>query len=103
MTGRAAVVELLLFAGVAVELLCCIGVLVMRGALQKLHFLAPAGTVGAWLIAAAVAVSHHPFSGAGLKAMSIALLLTAFGPVASHATARAQYAREGGIPRGEAP
>ena len=48
-------VAALLIAGVAIELLCCIGVLVMRGPYARLHYTAPAG-LGALLIALAVVV-----------------------------------------------
>ncbi len=82
-------VAILLFAGVAVELMCCVGVLVMRTPLQRLHYVGPAATVGPALIAAAVALSQYPFWGASLKADFIALVLIVFGPVLTHATARA--------------
>jgi len=87
-----AVVVLLVF-GVAVELACCLGVLVMDGAYNKLHFLGPAAIVGPLAIAAAVVVQES-FSQAGIKALLTAGLLIVASPVLSHATARALYIRQ---------
>ena len=42
----AAVIDVLLAIGVAVELACCVGVLVMGDAYDKLHYLGPATIVG---------------------------------------------------------
>lgn len=82
-----------LAAGVLVELGCCLGLLRMRNALDRLHFSAPATTVGPVLIAAAVLLD-----GAGLqdevKVAGIALLLAVVGPVLTHMLARAIWARE---------
>jgi hypothetical protein len=38
---RDAVIAILLIGGVGIELLCCVGVLVMRGAYARLHYGAP--------------------------------------------------------------
>ncbi len=79
--------------GVLVELGCCLGLLRMRNALDRLHFNAPATTVGPVLIAAAVLLDR-----AGLqdevKVVAIALLLAVAGPVLTHMLARAIWARE---------
>ena len=87
-----AVVVLLVF-GVDVELACCVGVLVMDDAYDKLHYLGPAAIVGPLAIAAAVVVQES-FSQAGIKALLTAGLLIVASPVLSHATARALYIRQ---------
>ena len=78
-------VAALLIVGVAIELLCCIGVLVMRGAYARLHYTAPAG-VGALLIAIAVVV-RQGFSLIGNKA----LLLAVFVPLCTRRYARSPF------------
>jgi multicomponent Na+:H+ antiporter subunit G len=86
------VVAVLLIAGVAVELLCCLGVLVMRSPYARLHYTGPAG-VGALLIAAAVVV-REGFSLIGNKALLLAVFVLISAPVLSHVTARAAQIRE---------
>jgi monovalent cation/proton antiporter MnhG/PhaG subunit len=92
---RDVVVAVLLgVAGVSV-LISCLGVLVMRDALDRLHFTAPAGVLAPVAVAAAVLV-EEPLSSAGIKAVIVALLLIVTTPVLSHATARAARIREHG-------
>ena len=93
MTATDIIVNVLLVFGVAVELVCCLGVLVMDGAYDKLHYLGPAAIVGPLAIAAAVVV-RESFSQAGIKALLTAGLLIVASPVMSHATARALYIRQ---------
>jgi len=85
-------VVLFLVVGVAVELACCLAVLVMEDAYDKLHYLGPAAIVGPLAVAAAVVV-REAFSEAGIKALLTAALLIVASPVLSHATARALYIR----------
>ena len=54
-------VDILLGFGVSLELLCCLGVLVMRTTYDRLHYVAAATTVPAFLILAAVLVREHAF------------------------------------------
>jgi monovalent cation/proton antiporter MnhG/PhaG subunit len=93
MTIVSVVVAALLAAGVVIELACCVGVLVMQDAYDKLHYLGPAAIVGPVLIAAAVVV-RESFSQAGIKSLLTAGLLVIASPVLSHATARALYIRQ---------
>jgi monovalent cation/proton antiporter MnhG/PhaG subunit len=88
-------VDVLVAAGVAVELLCCIGVLVMRDALDRLHFAGPAATIGPAAIGAAVVV-REGISQSGGKALLVAGILTAANPLIAHVTARAARIRERG-------
>jgi multicomponent Na+:H+ antiporter subunit G len=87
---RDAAVTVLLVAGVALELLCCAGVLLMRGALERLHY-AGATTAGALLIGAAVVV-RDSFSLIGSRAILIGAFLLVCSPVLTHTTARALHA-----------
>ena len=89
------VVGVLLGVGVASVLLSCLGVLVMRDALDRLHFTAPAGTIAPVVVAVAVLV-EEPLSSAGIKAVLVAVLIVVTTPVLSHATARAARIREHG-------
>jgi multicomponent Na+:H+ antiporter subunit G len=88
---RDAAVTVLLVGGVALELLCCAGVLLMRGAFDRLHF-AGATTAGALLIGAAVVV-RDSFSLIGSRAILTGAFLLVSSPVLTHATARALHAR----------
>jgi monovalent cation/proton antiporter MnhG/PhaG subunit len=85
--------SVLLWLGVGLELLCCAGVVVMRGVYSRLHFTAPAG-LGAIAIALAVLV-HQGFSLIGDKALLVAFVVLISAPVISHATARAAWIRAG--------
>jgi len=93
---RETIAWMLLGAGGVVEVLAVAGVVLMRDALDRLHYLGPSGVATA-LIAAAILV-RESFSLIGIYA----LLLTAFvvftGPVLAHITgrtiARSRRARE---------
>jgi multicomponent Na+:H+ antiporter subunit G len=88
---RDALIAVLLAGGVGVELLCCVGVLVMRGAYARLHFGAPAG-LGAVLLALAILV-RQGFSLIGDKALLIGVFVLLTSPLLSHVTARAAHIR----------
>ena len=89
---REAAVGVLLFSGVAVELLCCAGVVSMRGVYDRLHYTAPAG-FGVALVAAAILV-HEGFSMVADKALLLAALVLFLSPLLVHVTARAARIRE---------
>jgi multisubunit Na+/H+ antiporter MnhG subunit len=84
---RDGLVYALLGLGVGVELLACLGVSVMRGAFDRLHYVAPS-SLGAVLIAAAIWVRSGP-SFIGLKAALLAAFLLVASPALAHGTARA--------------
>ncbi len=84
--------SVLLAVGVAVELLCCVGILVHRDPFDQLHFLGPATTVGTVLVVAAVLVAAPGFV-AGAKAVLLGIVILATGPVLTHATGRAAHVR----------
>jgi multisubunit Na+/H+ antiporter MnhG subunit len=84
---RDAVTWVLVGAGVAVQVFACLGVVLMRDALDRLHYVG-ASAVGIVLVAAAVIVGEGP-SLIGLKALLTAAFLLVTGPVLAHTTARA--------------
>lgn len=81
-------VDVLLAVGVAAELLCVVGVVVMRTTLDRLHYAAAGTTVPAFLVLAAVLVREHLSSG-GLDAIAAVGLMFLLNPVLVIATARA--------------
>jgi len=87
------VTVVLIVVGVAVELGCCVGVLVMRDAYDKLHYTGPAAILGPVAFAAAIVVQEG-VSQAGVKAVLVAVLLIVANPVLTHATGRALYIRQ---------
>jgi multisubunit Na+/H+ antiporter MnhG subunit len=86
MTFRQVVVVVLLFAGVGVQVLCCLGLLLLRDAFDRLHCAGAVGFGGA-LICASIVV-RDSFSLMGNKAAAIAVLLLFANPVLVHVTAR---------------
>ena len=81
--------HLLIWLGVAVELVCCVGLLVMRNAIDRLHFAGAATVIGPALVAAAVCVREGFFTVNGFNAVAVALMLGLLGGALSIATARA--------------
>lgn len=84
---RDVLAALLMFAGVAVRALCCVGVARMPSALAALHYASPAG-VAAVLIAAGLLV-REGLSQASGRGLMVAGLLFVSGPVVTHVSARA--------------
>ena len=95
MSPRLAASVALLVLGVGTELACCVGVLVMRGVYDKLHYTAPATTLGTFAIAGAVLLRTGVVQ-YGIKALLVALALSLTNPVRTHATARAARIRRFG-------
>lgn len=90
--GDVAAAALLAF-GVLIELSCCLGVLLMRDAYDKLHYTGPAAILGPVALAAAVVIREGAGQ-AGIKAALVAVLLIVANPVLAHATGRALYIRQ---------
>ena len=90
------IVHVLVWLGVAVELACCVGLVAMRRAIDRLHYAGAATTVGPALVAAAVCVEEGVFTTNGLDAIAVALLLSLLGGALGVATARAIRLRERG-------
>ncbi len=81
-------VDVLLGLGAAGELLCVLGVVVMRTTFDRLHYAAAGTTVPAFLVLAAVLVRQHVSAG-GLQAIAAVAILFLLNPVVVTATARA--------------
>jgi multicomponent Na+:H+ antiporter subunit G len=81
-------IGIVLAAAVIVEVACAIGLLLMRSALDRLHFLGPATIVGPLLVALASWLQHGADQ-ASLKASLVLILLVVSGPILSFVTARA--------------
>jgi multicomponent Na+:H+ antiporter subunit G len=96
---RDLVVWILLAAGASLVLMSSLGVLVMRGVYDRLHFTGPAA-LGGVAIAAAVVV-REPLSQIGNKALLLAVFLLCSSPVLVHTTARVARARDSSDKRPE--
>jgi multisubunit Na+/H+ antiporter MnhG subunit len=81
-------VDILLGLGVTLELLCCVGVAVMRTTYDRLHYASAGTTVPAFLVLAAVLV-REGLSAGGLAAIAAVGLMFLLGPVVLTATAKA--------------
>jgi monovalent cation/proton antiporter MnhG/PhaG subunit len=88
-------VGVLLGLGVAAALMGALGLLASRNPYDQLHFTGPATVISPVAIAAAVLL-EEPLSSAGIKAILVALIMLATGPVLIQATARAARVRERG-------
>jgi len=89
-------VDVLVALGVAVQLACCVGLLAMRKAIDRLHYAGAATTVGPALVAAAVCVKEGLFTTNGLNAIAVAVLLALLGAALAIGTARAIRLRDHG-------
>jgi multisubunit Na+/H+ antiporter MnhG subunit len=85
---RATIAWVLLAAGGALQVMSVLGVVLMRDALDRLHYLAPS-SLAALLITAAIVVRESLFSQIGLYALLLTGFLLFTGPVLAHATGRA--------------
>jgi len=96
MTPRDLIVDVLLTLGVGAQLICCVGVLAMRNAFDRLHYASAATTLGPLLIGAAVLVRESVSAG-GLQAIATVAVLFLLNPVVQIATARAARRVEEGV------
>jgi multisubunit Na+/H+ antiporter MnhG subunit len=85
---------ILLAAGVGVEVVCVLGLVLLRDALDRLHCAGAVG-LGAALVCAAVVV-RDSFSLIGDKAAALGFVLLFANPVLVHATARMIRIRRAG-------
>jgi multicomponent Na+:H+ antiporter subunit G len=91
-TAHDLVVGVLVGLGVTGELLCCLGLVVMRDVYDRLHYAMAATTVPAFLLAAAVIVEEG-WTQPGINALVVSVALFLANPVLAHATARAARSR----------
>jgi len=87
-------VMLLLILGVGFVLISSLGVLVMRGTFDRLHYTDTAG-FGAVLFGVAIVV-REGFSEISVKAVLLAVVFLVFSPVVAHVLGRAARLRERG-------
>jgi multisubunit Na+/H+ antiporter MnhG subunit len=87
--------DVLLGLAVLIVIASSVGVLVMRNAYQKLHFVTPAALVAPALVALAVLVQHGVYEMTGEAFLALFFMIIA-GPFLSHATIRAIRVRETG-------
>ena len=95
MTVREHIEHVLLGLGVGAELVCCLGVLVVRDVFDRIHYAMAATSVGPVLIAAAIVV-HESVKQPGINAMFVAAFMFVSSPVVATATARAARSRRHG-------
>ena len=87
--------DILLGLAVLIVLASGVGVLVMRDAYRKLHFVTPVALVAPALVALAVMVQHGVYENTGESFLALFFMIVA-GPFVSHATIRAIRVREKG-------
>jgi multisubunit Na+/H+ antiporter MnhG subunit len=96
MSGLA--VDVLLVVAVAAQLVCSLGLVVMRTAADRLHYTSAAFTVGPFCVLAAVLL-REGMTTAGYESIATVGLMFLAGPIVVHATARALRRQEFGAPR----
>lgn len=84
----------LLIGGVALELFAVLGMVVMRNAFDRLHYVGLAG-YGALLLGISIVI-RESWSLVGDKALATGAVLVLIGPVLVHTTLRSLRARERG-------
>ena len=87
-------VDILLALGVGLELVCVAGLVLLRTTYDRLHAVAAATTVPAFLILAAVLCREH-FQGGGLEAIAAVGLIVTLSPALLTATGRAIRRNDG--------
>lgn len=102
MTAAGLAAAALLFVAVACVLVASLGVLLARDPYTRLHYMAPAATLGTWSVAAAVVATEFVNQG-GIKALLTATVIFFMNAVLSHATARVQQYGSLDILPGEKP
>ena len=86
-------IALLLIAACASAALTALGVLLSRDVYERLHYLAPAATIGVVCVAGAI-VLRDGLDQAAVKALLTAAVLFIVNPILTHATARAARVRQ---------
>jgi multisubunit Na+/H+ antiporter MnhG subunit len=94
-TARTVTADVLLALAVLVVLVSSVGVLVMRGAYDKIHFLTPVSLVAPFLVAVAIGVQMGFRENTSGSWLMLAFLVLS-GPFLTHATLRAARIREKG-------
>lgn len=95
MTWQSITADVALAGAVLVVAASSVGILVMRDAYQKVHFVTPISLVAPILVAVAVTLRAGWSEPTGQTSLAVAVVCVA-GPVLSHATVRAARVRERG-------
>ena len=95
MSAEGIAVDVLVWLAVAATLVCVLGLLAARRAIDRLHFAAAASTLPPLLVAAAVWVAEG-LTQPSLNATFVALVLVFLNPLLTHETARALRKAEAG-------
>lgn len=93
--AQAVIVDVLLGLAVAVVLISAAGVLLMRDAYQKVHYVTPISVVAPVLAGLAIAVQSGWTISTGQSWLVVAVMVIA-SPFLAHATVRAIWIREHG-------
>jgi multisubunit Na+/H+ antiporter MnhG subunit len=80
--------DVLVALAVATELVACLGVVVMRSAIDRLHYAGAGATIPPAFVAAAVCVREGIVSAQGVTAILIAVVLALGGAAVGAATGR---------------
>lgn len=88
MTAATVATYVLLVLGVACQAIACVGVLVMRDALDRIHFAGAGTTLGPILVAASLVV-RRSFTAAGIETLATVAILCLLGSPLVIATGRA--------------
>jgi monovalent cation/proton antiporter MnhG/PhaG subunit len=86
-------IEALLSFAVVIAWISSFGIVAMRSAYDRLHYVTPITTLSTIAVAVAV-LMEEPFSQAGVKVVLTALLLLGSNAVLAHATASAAHYRK---------
>lgn len=90
MSAAEVAAQILLWTGVAAEIVSCFGVWWMRDVFDRLHYAAAAATAGPALVGGSVLLGGGAGSGAAtVQAVTAAVVLMVGGPLVTHATGRA--------------
>ena len=95
MSARHIAQDVLLVLGVGAQIVCTLGVVLMRNVYDRLHYAAAGTTVGPILIGTAVLI-RETISAGGLATMVTMAFVFLLGPVLTIATARAARRRDFG-------
>lgn len=99
MTAREVIIDVLLGLAVLIVFASSVGILVMRDAYQKLHYVTPIAVVAPVLVGLAVLV-HSGFTENSVQTWLALAFMLVGGPVLTHATIRAARIRAEGDWRG---
>lgn len=92
MNIREIIANVLLVAGLVIVVASCVGIAVLDDAIDRLHLVTPAATLGSAGICCAALV-RAGLSASGLAAIAVATLLMGTSPFTSHAMARCVLVR----------